>query len=202
MKIPHENVSSGMVTKPHIRTYTTLHIICTMWTLNTATSHTCSYDEESVETVWRKGTYKWASGMRAKVCASAYIISKTQFLGSHQLKKANKRQFIVCHAKYNLPSTCIVHTSCEIMWLGLLFTFAVADADADAAIHFVVCITVAAYKWIKVLCLAFTLAPIYPLSRRLLSPAPLAALDTACVCAHLHLYFFESYISRGDSEVR
>lgn len=171
-------------THPH-----TLHIICTMWTLNTATSHTCSYDGETVETLRRKRTHKWASVMRAKVCECVHNIKNAVFGFSSVENGTSERQLIVCHAKYDLPSTCNIRTSCKIMWLGLLFTIAMADA-----VHFVVYINVAAHKWIKVLS-CFYFATILP--ARLLSPAPYSSWH----CASVPILFSTSSTSHISQEV-
>lgn len=106
----------------HTSAHTTLHIICTMWALNTATSHTCPCDEETVETVWPKGTkYKWASAMRAKACECVYNIKNAVFgvLISWK-RRANDNSLFVTQNTI-CPALATFTRLAELMWSGLCF---------------------------------------------------------------------------------
>lgn len=83
-----------------------------------------------VKTMWRKGTRKWANVVRACECVYECVrsnIKNALFGHYHQLKKPNKRQFIVCHAKYNFASALAKmqhsHVLRVIMWFGPAFYF-------------------------------------------------------------------------------
>lgn len=141
--------------------------------------------------IWRRGGSvakrdkqlgEFCAYKSARVCV--YTIRKTQFLGSHQFKKASERKFVVCDTKYNLPK--------HLQHLHVL-----RDNVVEAAFCFYYCccfsLILSYHGNVNEYVLSyFYLAPFYPLIY--LSPALMIELLKLCVCAHLFLHLLFCHI--------